>query len=75
MAIVRNKNTSDLYRYLGENTFRNIRTGVEGKVSDEAAQKTFAIHLEATELCEEYPLIEELVKAANLKYDVCGLSK
>lgn len=75
MAIVRNKATSDLYRYLGENVFRNIRTGVEGKVSDEAAQKTFAVNLEATELCEEYPLIEELIKAGNLKYDVCGLSK
>jgi hypothetical protein len=75
MAIVKNKKTDFLYRYLGDNVFRNIATGVEGKVTDEAAQKTFAIHLEATELCEEYPLIEELIKAANLKYDVCGLSK
>lgn len=75
MAIVRNIKTDDLYRYLGENTFRNIRTGVEGKVSDEAAYKTFAIHLDATELCNEYPIIEELIKALKLKADVCGLSK
>lgn len=69
MAIVRNKMTNDLYRYVGENTFRNIRTGVEGKVTDEAAQKTFVVNLEATELCEEYPMIEELISTLGLKFD------
>lgn len=67
--VVRNIKTSDLYFYLGENTFRNIRTGAEGKVTDEAAKKTFVINLEATEICNEYPLVEELIKSLNLKID------
>lgn len=69
MGIVRNKKTDFAYRYLGDNVFRNIVTGVEGKVTDEAAQKTFAINLDATELCNEFPMIEEMIKTLNLKFD------
>lgn len=75
MAIVRNKKTDFAYRYLGDNVFKNIVTGVEGKVTDEAAQKTFVINLEATELCNEFPMIEELIMAAKLKFDVCSMQK
>lgn len=67
MAIVRNIQNSDLYRYLGENKFRNIRTGQEGVVDDEMARKVFKISLEATVLCEEFPLIEEMIMSLNLK--------
>lgn len=69
MAIVRNNKTNDLYRYLGENKFRNLRTGVEGIVSDEAARKTFVINLEATQLINENPIIETLIRTLNLKFD------
>lgn len=67
MAIVRNIQNSDLYRYLGENKFRNIRTGQEGVIDDEMARKVFKISLEATVLCEEFPLIEEMIMSLNLK--------
>lgn len=67
MAIVRNIQNNDLYRYLGENKFRNIRTGQEGIIDDEVAAKVFRINLEATELCEEFPLIEQMIKSLNLK--------
>ena len=70
MAIVRNIRTNDLYRYEGENRFTNIRTGVSGKVSDEAARTTFVINLGATELCNKYPMIEKLISALNLKVNL-----
>jgi hypothetical protein len=69
MAIVRHKKTGDLYAFLGQQKFRNLRTGVEGEVSDEIAQKCFAINLEATALIGEYPMLEEFIKALNLKLE------
>ena len=68
MAIVRNIENNDLYRYLGENKFRNVRTGKEGVVEDEQARKVFKINLEATEICNQYPEVENLIKTLNLKY-------
>lgn len=69
MAIVRNIENNDLYRYLGGNKFRNIRTGNEGDIGDEQAIKVFRINLEATGLCNEYPEIENLIKTLNLKIE------
>lgn len=67
MGIIRNIQNNDLYRYLGENKFRNVRTGQEGIIDTETAQKVFKINVEATVLCEEFPIIEEMIKALNLK--------
>jgi len=67
--IVRNIQNSDLYSYLGDNRFRNCRTGVEGVVSDEQAQKIFKFNLEATELINEYPILEDMIKTLGLKFD------
>lgn len=69
MAVVRNIQNNDLYRYLGNNVFRNIRTGVEGIVSEEKAKEVFKINLEATWMIEEYPQIEELISRMNLRID------
>lgn len=69
MPVVRHIKTNDLYRFLGGNKFRNLRTGVEGEVSDEVAQKVFKINLEATELINEYPLLEKLIRAIDLKIE------
>lgn len=67
MAVVRNIQNNDLYRYLGENKFRNIRTGKEGIVDEETAQKIFKINVEATGILNEYPNIEMLISKLNLK--------
>lgn len=67
LAVVRHKKTNDLYYFMGGNKFRNIRSGVEGEVSDEVAQRSFAINLEATALIGEYPMICDLIKTLNLK--------
>jgi hypothetical protein len=59
--------------------FRNLRTGVEGVVSDDAARNTFVINLEATELINKNPIIENLIRSLNLKFDkledVAGMHK
>ena len=69
MAIVRNIQTNVPYRYLGQNIYRNLCTGVEGEIKEELAQKIFKINLEATAICEEYPLVEQLIKSLNLKLE------
>lgn len=75
MPICRNIQNNDLYRFLGGNRFRNLRTGKEGEVSDELAKSTLKINLEATALINENPLLEEIIKRLNLKIDVCSLPK
>ncbi len=72
MAIVRNIENNDLYRYLGENKFRNIRTGKEGVIDDEQARRVFKINMEATEICNEFPNVEILIQKLNLRMDDKG---
>lgn len=67
--VVRNIQNNDLYFFKGGNNFKNIRTGNSGVVDDEAARKVFKINLEATELMNEFPIIEEMIKVLNLKFD------
>ncbi len=67
--VVRNLKTNDLYFYKGENEFQNIRTGVCGKVSDTAAQKTFGINPEMSILLNENPMIAEMINRLNLTYE------
>ena len=68
-VVVRHKKTNCVYLYLGQNIFRNVHTGVEGSVSDEVAQRSFNINLDATELFNEHPLLHDLVRVLNLKFD------
>lgn len=67
--VVRNIQNSNLYFYEGENKFRNIATGKEGIVDDEAARKIFRFNVEATKMINEFPIIEEMIKMLNLKFD------
>lgn len=69
MAICRNIQNNDLYRYFGENKFRNLRTGNEGVLEDENAREVLKINVEATVIINEYPIIEDLIKKLNLKFD------
>ena len=69
MAVVRNIQNNQLYRYIGNDIYRNIITGKEGKVDEEIARKIFRINLDATVICEEYPLVEKLIQSLNLKID------
>ena len=67
--VVRNIQNNDLYFYLGENVFKNIRTEKSGTIDDETARKVFKINVEATQLINEFPIIEEMIKVLNLKFD------
>lgn len=67
--VVRNQFNQDIYFYNGENHFKNIRTGVSGTVSDEAAQKTFRINPELSILLNDFPMIAELINRLDMKVE------
>ena len=69
MAIVRNIQNNTFYRYLGDNKYRNLITGVEGEIAEELARKLFKINVEMTTLCEDFPDIEKLIQSLQLKAD------
>ena len=69
MAICRNIQNNDLYRYLGNDEYKNLRTGNTGKIDPEMAKKVFKINLEATEIINENPIVEDLIKSLNLKFE------
>lgn len=66
-AIVRNIQNNDLYQYLGENRFLNLRTLKEGVVDDEIARKIFKINIDATVLISKYQNIKSLINILGLK--------
>lgn len=68
MAICRNIQNDQFYRYLGNNKFRNLNTGKEGIVDEETAKKVFKINVEMTVMCEENHMIEEMIQRLNLKF-------
>lgn len=72
MAIVRNIQNNNLYRYLGDNKYRNIMTGVEGEIDEAVASRIFKINLELTDLCEKFPNIEIMINKLKLKSDKNG---
>jgi len=72
MAIVRNIQNNNLYRYLGDNKYRNIMTGVEGEIDEAVASRIFKINLELTDLCENFPNIEIMINKLKLKLDKNG---
>lgn len=68
-AIVRNIQNSDLYEYLGNDKYINLRTKKEGTVDEETARRIFKINVEAMVIIEEYPYIKEMIHTLNLKFD------
>jgi len=69
MAIVRNIQNNVLYRYLGENKYRNLITLEEGEVPEEKARELFKINIEATHILSEYPEIEKMINKLKLKIE------
>lgn len=67
--IVRNIQNNDAYEFLGGNKFKNLRTQKDGDVAEEKARDIFKFNIEATEMINEYPIIEEMIKTLNLKFD------
>jgi hypothetical protein len=67
--VVRNIFNNELYKYLGNDEYINIRTGKKGFVKPEVAEKIFRINVEATGICNDFPIVEELIKSLNLKIE------
>ena len=66
--IVRNIQNGDAYSWDGKE-FTNLRTSNSGAVEDEVARKVFRFNPAATEIINEYPIVEEMIKRLNLKFD------
>ena len=69
MAVVVNKKTRVPYLYIGNDTYKNMHTGVEGIVDESKAKCIFNINLESTYLVKEYPVIKDLICKLNLIID------
>jgi hypothetical protein len=67
--MVRNLQNNDIYEYLGENKFRNVRTGKEGIIDETKAKDVFKFNIEVTEMINEFPIIETMIQKLNLKSD------
>lgn len=68
-GIVRNINNNDLYEYLGEDKYKNLRTKQQGVVELGKAREVFKINVEATMIIGEFPNVAELINKLNLKID------
>jgi hypothetical protein len=68
-VVVRNVKTNDLYEYLGDDKYKNLRTLGSGLVPPEKARETFKINPSATEICSEYPMVKELIAKLDLKFE------
>lgn len=53
---------NDFYQYLGEDRWKNLRTGVEGHAPPESASKVFTIDLSASEIINKNPLVADLIR-------------
>jgi hypothetical protein len=64
---VSHRKTKAIYKFKGGLEFENIVTGNKGEVTEETANKVFFMEPELSQLCNEYPLVESLIKALDLK--------
>lgn len=69
-AVLRNVQNSDLYRHLQGDTYRNLRTGAEGEIAPEIAQRILKINVAATLMFNKHPHLEGFVERLKLKADV-----
>jgi hypothetical protein len=68
-AICRNIQNNHIYRHIGENRFKNLTTGVEGEIEEASANKVLKINLELTQICNQYPVVEDAISALGLKLE------
>lgn len=67
--ICRNIQNNQFYFFEGGNTFTNIVSGRSGEVDDEKAREIFRFNLALSEMMNEFPEVENLIKVLNLKFD------
>ncbi len=68
-VICRNIQNNDLYLYISDDQWRNLRTNAEGHIPSETAQKLLKLNVEATYFYNENNLFAELINKLNLKID------
>jgi hypothetical protein len=65
--IVSHKRSGEIYRYIGHETFENIRTKQTGTVSEELASKVFWMEADLSEMVNDHPQVIDLISSLNLK--------
>lgn len=68
-TIVVAKTTNDVYKYHGDDIYENVVTGIKRKCKPEDAAKWFKIPIVLNAMCMINPLLIELIKVGQFKYD------
>lgn len=67
--VCRNIQNGQAYYFEGGNTFTNVISGASGEVSDEKAKEIFRFNPALSEMINEFPEVENLIKTLKLKFD------
>lgn len=68
-AVLRNVQNNDLYLHLGDDMYKNLRTGKEGEIKPELASAIFNINIPMTVMISENPNIKNLINRLQLKIE------
>lgn len=66
-AVLQNIQNNDAYLHLGEDMYRNLRTGKEGEIKPELATSIFNLNVPLTVMLAENPILETMIKKLNLR--------
>ena len=64
---LRHKKNNDIYKHIDGDKYLNVRTNVEWDIPTNIASEIFIINTSATEILNEYPLVNELINRLQLK--------
>ena len=66
-SVLSNIQNNDLYLHLGEDNYRNLRTGKEGEIKPKLAAAIFNLNVPMTVMIGDNIVIESLIKKLQLK--------
>lgn len=59
-----------IYEYIGECNFKNVITGQVGVVDISKAKDIFRFNIELSQMVQDYPEVENLIKFLKLKFEI-----
>jgi hypothetical protein len=68
-AICRNIQNNHIYRHTGGSCFINLTTGATGNIDEKTANSVLKINTELTYICNQYPIVELLIRKLELKIE------
>lgn len=61
---------NSIYEYLGDCNFKNAITGQVGVVEESKAKDIFRFNIELSQMVQDYPEVENLIKFLKLKFEI-----